>query len=262
MPSKSWTELLTEAGDAGNYDPLPDGDYDFIVGESKAQQASTGKQMYVITARVETGPYANKPVFHNFVLSPDNPNALGFFFRNMGVFGLSREFFASNPSDFQVAEALKGRRFRAQIGTRKWQGQDRNEIKAFFPPAGQGVGAPTAPPQAPGFSAAPPAVAPAPPAPAPAPAAPPPVQQSFAPAPPAAPVGQAPTNGNVSHITPPTQTASEAPPPPPPPPLAAAPAPTPEAPPAPQQPAPEPQPQPEPATAGVGAGAVPPPPPF
>ena len=42
MSSFSWGELLKEAGESGNYEPLPDGDYDLAVIEATATQSALG----------------------------------------------------------------------------------------------------------------------------------------------------------------------------------------------------------------------------
>lgn len=276
MPVKSWNDLLSDAGGAGNsFDPIPEGDYDFNIKECEAKLAQSGRMMYVAKCEVESGPHKSRLVWHNFVLTPDNPNALSWFFRNMNVLGLGREFFAANPSDHQVAEQLRGKRFRGQVGIRKYQGQDRNEIKQFFSATSGslGNGLPTAAPAAP-------APAPAPAAPAPVSAAPAPVAAPVAPvaaapvvppapafaAPPAAPVVAAPPV--VAEVPPappvvqppvPPVVADAAPPVAPPVPVVEAPAPPPVA----EAPAPVPPPVAAPAVAAPEvAGSVPPPPPF
>lgn len=216
MPLKSWNDLLDDAGGAGNsFEPLPDGDYDFIITECEAKQATTGKTMYVTKCAVEAGPHAKRLVWHNFVITPENPNALSWFFRNMNLFGLGREFFATNPSDNNVTAALVNKRFRGQLITRTWNNQDRNEIKQFFT-ARATVAGPGAGPSAP-------ATAPAAPAPAPAYAAPAPATAAAPPPPPAMPPAPAPIQQQAA-VAPPTPAAPPvtiAAPPPPPPPLAA-----------------------------------------
>ncbi len=171
MPTRSWTDLLGDAGEGGSYEPLPEGDYDFVVKEAQTKTATTGRTMYVAKCEVEAGPNAKTLVWHNFVVTPDNPTALGFFFRNMNALGLNAQFFQSNPGDHQVAEALVGRRFRGQVVQRAYQGQMKNEIKAFWPANAQaggppGLGAPAAAPA----HAAPPPIAQAQPAAPPPPA--------------------------------------------------------------------------------------------
>ena len=190
MSTLNWGDLVKEAGDVGSYDPLPDGDYDLKVLEATAKVSQSGKTMFAVKAEVQTGAHAKRFVWDNLVVSTDNPTALGIFFRKMNALGLGRDFFASSPSNAQIEQALKGRTFRAQIGSRTWQGQKKNEVKAYYSVAAASPvpGAPVAA-AAPAPAAAAPAPAPAPapaaaPAPAPAPEAAPAVEAA---APPAAP---------------------------------------------------------------------------
>lgn len=235
MPIRSWGDLLNDAGGAGDsFEPLPSGDYDFEISQADVAQSQNGKTMYKVRARVESGPHENRLVFHNFVVSPENPNALAMFFRQMNVLGLNRDFFAQNPGDHHVAEALAGKRFRGQVTIKTWQGQDRNEIKQFYTATSGALGngqhmngyvpspiaaapAPVAPAPAPApaYSAPPqPAPQPAPQAPAPAPA-PPPMQQPVTPPvqTPAAPPVQAPTAPAPPPAPPAAEQAVPAPPP-------------------------------------------------
>lgn len=182
MSSLNWGDLVKDAGDVGSYEPLPDGDYDLKVTEATAKVAQSGKTMFAIKAQVQNGPHAKRLVWDNLVVTPDSPGALGMFFRKMAGLGLNRDFFAQSPSNAQIEAALQGREFRAQIGSRVWNGSKKNEIKMYYV-------ASAATPAAPAASAPAPAPAPAPAAaPAPAPA----VAEAPAPAPaPAAPVTEA-----------------------------------------------------------------------
>ena len=167
MSTLNWGDLVKEAGDVGGYDPLPDGDYDLVIVEAQAKATQTGKTMFAVKAQVTTGAHAKRLVWDNLVVSTDNPNALGIFFRKMNALGLGKDYFATNPTNAQIEQTLKGRSFRAQVGSRTWQGQKKNEIKTYY-------SIPTASAPVPPMAAAPaPAPAPAPvaaPAPAPAPA--------------------------------------------------------------------------------------------
>jgi hypothetical protein len=178
MSSLNWGDLVKDAGEVGgNYEPLPDGDYDLQIIEATAKVAQSGKTMFAVKAQVTAGAHAKRLVWDNLVVTPDSPAALGMFFRKMTALGLGREFFSSNPSNAQIEAALQNRTFRAQIGSRTWNGSKKNEIKMYY--------VATAP--AATTAAAPAAAAPAP-APAPAPAAAP----VAAPAPVAAEVPAAP----------------------------------------------------------------------
>lgn len=179
MSTLNWSDLIKDAGESNNnYEPLPDGDYELVVVEGVAKVTQSGKTMFSVKTQVEAGPHAKRLVWDNLVVSPDNPTALGIFFRKMSAMGLGKEFFDSNPTNAQIEQALAGRKFRGQIGSRTYNGQKRNEIKNYYP-ASQAAAAPqTAAAPAPAAAPPPPAAAPAPPtaeaAPAPsaAPAAP------------------------------------------------------------------------------------------
>lgn len=168
MSTLNWSDLIKNAGETATYEPLPDGDYDLTVVEAVAKVTQSGKTMFALKAQVESGAFAKRLVWDNLTVSPENATALGIFFKKMGALGLTREFFDRQPmpTNAQIEQALAGRRFRAQIGQKTYQGQKRNEIKNYYPAAGGTTAAAAAP------AAAAPAPAPAPsPAPAPAPAA-------------------------------------------------------------------------------------------
>jgi len=176
MSSLNWGDLVKDAGESsgGQYEPLPDGDYDLKVIEASAAVSQSGKTMFKITTEVQAGAFAKRRIWDNLVVSPDSPAALGIFFSKMAALGLPREYFMGNPSNATIEAAILNRAFRAQIGSRVWQGAKKNEIKKYYVAPAAGVAA---------------AVAPAAPAPAPAPAAAP--APAPAPAPAAAPVAAA-----------------------------------------------------------------------
>lgn len=178
MSTLNWGDLVKEAADTGSYDPLPDGDYDLQIMEATAKVTQTGKTMFAVKAQVQTGAHAKRLVWDNLVVSTDNPNALAIFFRKMAALGLTRDYFSGSPTNAQIEQTLKGRSFRAAVGTRTWQGQKKNEIKAYYSVQPQTAAAPM------------PAAAPAPqaaPAPKPAPAPMPSTAPAGAAVPPTAP---------------------------------------------------------------------------
>lgn len=171
MSTINWGDLVKEAGaSAGNYDPLPDGDYDFKVLEAKATVSASGKTMFKLKNEVQGGAHNKRLVWDNLVVSPENPSALGIFFSKMAALGVPREFFTNNnPSNAQIEASINGRSFRAQVGSRTWQGNKQNEIKKYYVTQDATASAPAPVAAAPAPAPAP-AAAPAP-APAPAPAA-------------------------------------------------------------------------------------------
>ena len=158
---KSWGDLYDEAGEAAG--PLPDSEYDFVIRKVTAKKTSNGKPMYMARCEVESGQYAKRTIFHNFVVSQESPDAMRIFFQQMGALGMTKEFWRQNPSDDRVCQALEGRRFRATTSIRTWQGEDRNNIGRIKAAAqGQGTGAPPPPPGAPAPGTPSPGAPPAP----------------------------------------------------------------------------------------------------
>lgn len=141
----NWGQLYDSAGSAD--DALPPGDYEVEVTKAEAKTSKNGKPMYAVTCKVVSGPHAKRGVWHNIVVSPENPNAMRMFFLNMKAFGIGEDFFkrAPSPSHDQVAAALVGRRCKMTLAvqtTGAYAG--RNEVKKIAPSANPNptVGAP------------------------------------------------------------------------------------------------------------------------
>lgn len=186
MSTRSWADLVKDAGDVSTFSPIPDGTYDFKVIEAVVKTTSTEKTMFTVKAEVQTGPHAKRLVWDNLTISPESAGAMSFFFRKMSALGLTAEnFFAHEPTDDQVATALVGRYFKGKVGHSEWKGNPRNDIVGYLPAtAGSAIPLTTpqaapvahqAPPVAPPVQAAPPV---APPIAAP-PVAPPAVQSPW-----------------------------------------------------------------------------------
>lgn len=191
----SWDELLEQAGDAvpDSFEPLPESDYDLEVVEVSHSMTKKvpSNNMWTIQSKVVGGQFNNRRIWDRVVLTADNQKALPFFFMKMGAMGLNREYFAQKPTNEHITAALRGRRFRARIVQKPYQGEMKNEIGKYLAPTAAtavpaAATAPTGVPAPPMPAAAAP---PPPPAPAAAPAAPPvapPAADPYA-APPAAP---------------------------------------------------------------------------
>jgi hypothetical protein len=172
VSSLNWADLVKDAGEAtGNFEPLPDGDYDLKVVEAPAGTTSTGKTMFKLKAQITSGPYANRFIWDNITISPENKNALGIFFSKMAALGIPREFFLNNnPSNAQIEATIQGRVFRAQIGSEVYQGAKKNKIARYYVSTAAPVSTPPATPYTMPANTAGAAVPPPPPAP-PAPGA-------------------------------------------------------------------------------------------
>ncbi len=135
MASFSWGDLQQAADDAG-FGVIPAGEYEAVVKTAEHKKTGTGKDKIAVRFSVTGGPSAGKSVFNDFVISPDNGTALGFFFRHMKALGLGPDYFASNPDLGKVAGDLVGRNCVVVVGVRQWNEEDRNEIKGIKPSTG------------------------------------------------------------------------------------------------------------------------------
>lgn len=145
MPNISWDNLVEAAGEAGKaFEPLPDDNYNFVVSEAEVGESKTGKKSIGITAIVESGPNAKRKVWNTWYISPENPNALAYFFREMAVFGLTLEgFWKSNPTDEQIVSSLVNKRFVGGLKTTEYpvdSGKKKNEFASFAAPNGAATG--------------------------------------------------------------------------------------------------------------------------
>jgi Predicted membrane protein len=132
MASFSWGDLQQAADDAG-FGVIPAGEYEAIVKSAEKKTTGTGKDKIAVRFSVTGGPSEGKSVFNDFVISPDNGTALGFFFRHMKALGLGPDYFATNPDLTKVAADLVGRNCVVVVGIRQWNEEDRNEIKGIKP---------------------------------------------------------------------------------------------------------------------------------
>ena len=200
MSTRSWADLVKDAGDVSTFSPIPDGIYDFKVIEAVVKTTGKGKTMFTVKAEVQTGPHAKRLVWDNLTVSPESTSAMGFFFRKMAAMGLTAEnFFSREPSDDQVAAALVGRYFRGKVGHSEYNGNPRNDIVGYSPvTAGSSIPVvtPQAAPVAPQVAPVAPPVAP--PVQAVAPVAPPVVAPPVAPPVAAAPAVQSPWDATAT----------------------------------------------------------------
>jgi len=230
MTGTTWGALKKQADDATR--PLPDDWYRLVCAKATCKTASTGSLMIYCQFKVDDGPQFGKSAFTNLVFSPDNSFALNLFFRKLAAFGFDDQFFRElEAAELDVEDGLQiiaaqlpDRAVKAEIGTRQFQGQDRNEIVSFAAVPGANArpvvdkqllsGAPAGPP-VPGGPVGPPAGPPVPGASSVTRSGPPvpvaPVVSTSPVAPTTPTVGQAPTVGagpatpSASPVTTPAQ---------------------------------------------------------
>lgn len=136
-----WAALVTRAK-AVSFDPVPDGPYHVSVHEAVAKPSSNGKPMITLKLNIEDGPHQNRKLLTQLVLSVENETALAIFFRNLRAFGIDENFLATVPPGQlgPIAQTLLGRHVNVMVGSREWQGQQRNEVKNFSPYQGVTTG--------------------------------------------------------------------------------------------------------------------------
>jgi len=117
MPAKSWKELMNDAEEgAKEFTILDEGMYSFVVKDAaKVGTTSKDNPKFTINPSVESGPRANARVYHDFIVSDSAFAMKNFFFGDLAVLGLGASFFDTNPTDQQIAQALQGRRFVAEV---------------------------------------------------------------------------------------------------------------------------------------------------
>lgn len=129
MTTINWQDLKKTADESTR--PVPDGWYDVIIEKAEATVASTGSDMIKVVLRVLDGPHSGRRLWTNFVLSPESGFALNMFFRNLEAFGVDPAVVAPGGSMDEIAYVLQDRQARAEVGTRVWKGQPRNEVNRF-----------------------------------------------------------------------------------------------------------------------------------
>lgn len=177
MPAQTWKELMNKAEEgAKEFTPLDPGMYAFVIKEpAKVGQTAKENPKFTINPSVESGPRANARVYHDFIVS-DSPYAMkNFFFGDLAILGLGPVFFDSNPTEQQIAQALQGRRFVAEVFHEEGNnGKTYARLRNFGAPTGAapaagvpgGLGAPAASAGVPGGLPSPAPVVAAPAAPA------------------------------------------------------------------------------------------------
>lgn len=132
MADRTWSEMHKEST------TTLEGDFPVIIVKADAAKSSNDKDMIKFQAKIESGPYAGRPLWGQFTISPESPVAMRIFFTHMAVLGIDAKFWEANPNApmQQVADALLNRRAIATLGVRQWQGQDREEIQQWKPPLG------------------------------------------------------------------------------------------------------------------------------
>jgi hypothetical protein len=144
-----WKDYMDSAQEAG---AVPAGTYNVKVRKAQYKKSQNDKDMIFVVFEVQNGPKVGATIPNNFVLSPENPRAMGFFFQHMAVLGADAAFFAKEPSVEQVCEQITGGLATIDVSTREWNNTKRNNVDKVREYAGSKTqaepirGVPTLPP--------------------------------------------------------------------------------------------------------------------
>jgi hypothetical protein len=110
------------------------GEFPATIVEAEATINSSDNPMIKCKFKIATGPYAGRPIYNNFNITPDSPGALRIFFQQMEALGLGEAFFDHNPQPHQIAQELVGKAATLTVGSRTWQGVARENVEKVGPP--------------------------------------------------------------------------------------------------------------------------------
>ena len=128
-----------DAGGSGNYEPIPDGEYQLMCEEAEQRQTKAGTGYYIRAKFRVLGPSnANRIIFMNF--NTHNPSAKAEEIGRRQLAGWARACGLPNAGD---SDQLINRPFSADVGTEKGTGDygPQNIITNFKAP--NGASAPT-----------------------------------------------------------------------------------------------------------------------
>jgi hypothetical protein len=139
MPAMDWKTLMNAAEEgAKEFALLDEGMYSFVIKDAaKVGQTSKENPKFSINPSVESGERANARVWHDFSVSDSAYAMKNYFFGELAALGLGPDFFDTNPTEQQIAQALQGRRFVAEVYHEDGNdGKKRAKIRNLQPPTG------------------------------------------------------------------------------------------------------------------------------
>jgi hypothetical protein len=130
-----------EANTGGERKPLPVGEYQFLIEESKLGLNKKQKEMLTLKFKVDKGEHEGKVVFHNFNLEHDNEQVV-----NIAKAQLHALLILTGLKEITHPDELVGHTFTAKVGIKKrtdpGTGQERID-NAVYLAIKKGAEAPT-----------------------------------------------------------------------------------------------------------------------
>lgn len=119
------------SAEAGNYQPVPDGEYVLGVTEVELVETSTNKPMLKLELAVDEGPYIGRKVWTNIVFNAKGEAGHGLTVQALKAFGF--EF----DGDLEIdTDEWKGRTCRARLETDSYEKDGKTKYKNVIPTAG------------------------------------------------------------------------------------------------------------------------------
>lgn len=132
MGSLSFAQLneIAKQSDV-SFEVLPKDKYLAKVVEVGTTPAASGKDMFTVKFEVTQGPRAGAKIWNRIVISPENPNAVVFLFKNLAAFGITQDVLQHEPSMAQIAGMMQDRLVWLDVIIKPYNGEDRNEVKSM-----------------------------------------------------------------------------------------------------------------------------------
>lgn len=112
MADESWDAFIEEASEAFN--PLPEGEYDFIITETEGKVSSSGNPMVRVKAKVVSGPEVGKTIKDFYVIRAASQAKK--FVLHMKAMGITTETLAQRkPTMQQLAKVMENKAFRGKV---------------------------------------------------------------------------------------------------------------------------------------------------
>lgn len=134
MATVPW-KTLRENAEIPNNDPVPAGTYEAREDGTTFRPTATGKNMFMTTFVITAGPLAGRKVWNNFVVSPESPKAMGFFFKDMAALGADDAFFETEPTNEAICARIAGANVTITVRLQK-DDPSRNEVARIAPAGG------------------------------------------------------------------------------------------------------------------------------
>lgn len=109
------------------FDPIPEGDYEFVITKTKDKKTAAGDNMVNVTCKVLAGAQAGRLVFHNVTFLPKDHKAAG----------MAKHFLKviAQPHEDEVdvdSEMWKDETFKAHVVIKEYKGKLGNEIDEVY----------------------------------------------------------------------------------------------------------------------------------